>query len=860
MKKFFVLLLPLMSGCLQTSELEISSESDYSQKGLSISAADVRSGGVGAIQVSLNYVTPREVIFKLKSEDHGATAGFDYQAIDRQFSIPPGQSKVIIPLVTFRRPGAETNRALKLAVTEIRGAEALVAGAQLTIRRGPSRRLKNVQLLAVVQGSTCVTLSDGDTYCWGNGFDGQLGSGTSATYETSRKAPVPGLRSDAVGLAGGTGRYCAWYADGEIYCWGRRTNGGGGTIELPTTKFAGPAPAVVQAAGNTSSMCLRFIDGSVKCDGVNTAGRLGVGHTSAVLAPEPVLNLGAPAVDIADGLSHTCAVLNTGEVKCWGNDAYGQLGDGTIDVVTISTAQGTLIAAGATNVAAGSNHTCALMADQSVYCWGQNTSGYLGVGNGSADTATPLPVSLPGPAAKIAAEAGATCALLTNGDLYCWGDNSFGRLGGTVAGYSTPVKVQNLPGAVRDFAMSATHTCAVLQTDNELMCWGSNSANETDNFAKEMTYPTDLEQYVGQEVAGVSLTLNPTVPNRDSACVLLIDGQVSCHGSNFYGDLGRGISYLVLLYDLARNWVLGLDLAGSAKSIAGSLNHTCVLTNGGAPLCWGKNPGVTTSVDPAITPLGLTSSVKQLSAGTEHMCALDNDGTVKCWGKISEGTGACPLIANPTSVAGITDAVSLHGGYDRSCVITASGQVKCWGNNRTATFGNGSISNFCDMTPETALLNEPAVKLALGWDHTCAVTISGAVKCWGMNSTGQTGQAGTGPYLAPRSLNSLSSGVKDIAAGIGYTCVTMNEGSVRCWGTNSFGQLGLYETLLRESTHIPTALPDLAAGVKSLSASLYTTCAIVEGNFLKCWGLNSTYINNVTASSQPDPVSVWDSE
>ncbi|MGC9079924.1 MAG: RCC1 domain-containing protein, partial [Nanopusillaceae archaeon] len=174
---------------------------------------------------------------------------------------------------------------------------------------------------------------------------------------------------------------------------------------------------------------------------------------------------------IAAGGSHTCALLSDGTVKCWGSNDDGQLGDGTnvyrhtpVIVQNLSNA----IA-----IAAGESHTCALLSDGTVWCWGYNAFGQLGYGTYFTDRYTPVKVQNLSNAIAIAAGGYHTCALLSDRTVWCWGSNYFGQLGdGTREDRHTPVKVQNLSNVIA-IAAGWYHTCALLY-DGTVWCWGDN--------------------------------------------------------------------------------------------------------------------------------------------------------------------------------------------------------------------------------------------------------------------------------------------------------------------------------------------------------------------------------------------------
>ena len=223
--------------------------------------------------------------------------------------------------------------------------------------------------------------------------------------------------------------------------------------------------------------------GAVNCWGNNGDGRLGNNTTTSSSAPVAVSAFtdGATAVSITAGGSHTCAVLNTGAVNCWGRNFNGQLGNGTTtdSLVPVAVAAFTDVSATAVSITAGSYHTCALLNTGAVNCWGYNGDGRLGNGT-TTDSLVPVAVSAftDGSATAVSITAGNyhTCALLNTGAVNCWGRNNYGQLGNnSTTDSSAPVAVSAFTDGATAVSITAgdSHTCALLNT-GAVNCWGSN--------------------------------------------------------------------------------------------------------------------------------------------------------------------------------------------------------------------------------------------------------------------------------------------------------------------------------------------------------------------------------------------------
>ena len=573
----------------------------------------------------------------------------------------------------------------------------------------------------------------------------------------------------AVAIAAGAYHTCALTAEEGVKCWGSNYTGqlgdGSRTGRLTPVDVAGLSSGVRAIVAGEVHTCALTVNGGVKCWGENGVGQLGDGTMKSRYTPVDVVGLSSGVRAIAAGWGHTCALTGSGGVKCWGWNVNGQLGDGTtnwsktpVDVARLSS--------GAAAIAAGEDHTCALTGG-GVKCWGWNVSGQLGDGT-NTERDTPVDViGLSSGIAAVSAGADHTCALTEDGGVKCWGDNIRGQLGaGTIAGSYTPVDVAGLSSGVKAIAAGLSHTCA-LTANGGLKCWGENGNGQIGDG-------TTNTRYTPVDVAGLTTGLTAIAAGDAHTCALAGGGAIKCWGWNASGQLGTGT---------ITEWLFPVDVSGLSSGMAAlstGVWHTCALTGSGVAKCWGRNLwgqlGDGTFSGNQLTPVdvvGLTSRLAAIAAGRDHTCALTDSGGVKCWGDnkygqlgIGENDGG----PTPVDVVGLSGgAAAIAAGSFYTCALAGSGGVQCWGGNSLGQLGDGTRTN--RFTPVDVVgLSSGATAVSTGYRHTCALTESGAVKCWGDNEYGQLGDGTKANRSTPVDVAGLSNGVTAIAAGATHTC------------------------------------------------------------------------------------------
>jgi alpha-tubulin suppressor-like RCC1 family protein len=342
------------------------------------------------------------------------------------------------------------------------------------------------------------------------------------------------------------------------------------------------AAVAVSAVGPT---CALTAAGGVKCWGHNYYGVLGDGSTVDSNVPVDVAGLSSGAIAVSTGGDHVCALTSAGAVKCWGENAHGQLGDGStvsrdvpVDVVGLSSG---VIAISA---------TCAVTAAGAVKCWGRNNFGQLGDGSTMNRDVPVDVVGLSSGVVAVSSGGNDACALTAAGAVKCWGWSARSH---------TPVDVVGLSSSVNAISVGGGFTCAVTSA-RAVKCWGMNDRGQLGNGSTESG-----DVFVGPvDVVGLSSGVVAVSTGGDDACALTAAGAVKCWGENAWGQLGDGSTV---------DSHVPVDVVGLSSgviAVSAGTGYTCAITTVGAVKCWGLNAngglgdGTTTERHVPVTVVG----------------------------------------------------------------------------------------------------------------------------------------------------------------------------------------------------------------------------------------------------------------
>lgn len=646
---------------------------------------------------------------------------------------------------------------------------------------------------------TCVMRATGEVFCAGRNLDGELGDGTAQTRWTW--VPVQGV-SGATHLACGDDHTCAITGSG-VFCWGQNDAGqlGNGNTDVThaAVQVSGLTDATQLSLGDSFG-CARRESGAVSCWGEGSGGRLGNGATTSSSSPVAVSGL-TDAVEVAAGRAHACARKADGSVVCWGAGSSGQLGQGGERPSDSNVPIPATGVAGATQVAAGGNHSCAITGS-GVMCWGQNNYQQSGAAEGNVTTPTTV-AGLTG-ATDLQLATSRTCALVAGGAVHCWGYNNYVAellgVGAQDEKVTTPTAVVGLTGILRfDTRASGTSASACgLNAANQLWCWGTAGSGRFGNGepaslknaavvvpdVNAMSAPASAPATFPAATEGLPPRTSFEVGSHTVCGVR--EGRVYCFGEGSDGRLGHGSTRANP--SSSPTAAAGIE---DAVEVSTGLTRTCALRRNGQVACWGQLTGrVETSLPIPIE--GITDARAIDVGGTAYamtLCVIHQaDGGVSCAGAPLGANGEAQLTA--TRIEGLTGVAEVNVGTDSACARLENGQVHCWGSGSYGQLGNGATDR--SATPVQVSGITDAIGIGGGSYNHCALRRNGSVSCWGSGDDGQltNGQTGREANSAtPVAIRNLR-GVASIGKMGDSMCVALRNGSGMCWGANDFGQTG----------------------------------------------------------------------
>jgi len=466
-------------------------------------------------------------------------------------------------------------------------------------------------------------------------------------------------------------------------------------------KESDSAVAMVGVDSWYNHVCSIDQNGKTYCWGDNNEGKLGDLSTNRRSSPNPVrFNGDEPfAIQVSTSYYNTCILSDEGRVMCWGDGSKGQNGQGSWDTDNSRydrKSPGEVLLPWSSNavmISTGREFACSLLDDGSVYCWGNNNYGQLGDGT-TTYSGLPREVLLPSDRFAISIDSGDyhSCAVLDNGEMYCWGRQDYGNMGtgkGNIASNNAdfkikiPVKVEiPLDKSVSFMGVGEYHGCAVM-TDNSLWCWGLNDhgeiglGNTSSSNSEIIRKPMEIDMQFYNPI--IAIDLGP-----ESTCTLHDDGLLNCWGENQYGEVGNGL----IGGDTSSPVPIQLDSGVTATGITSGSNFKCATASDGSIQCWGYNGNSELgdgtqepSAYPQVVDIDLPTTTSTLTYLEGEI--KQNENFVSGWNytfsispalpqgfELNEETGAIMSVGNSTFGVSRHDVTATAGQYTATVEVT----------------------------------------------------------------------------------------------------------------------------------------------------------------------------------------------
>lgn len=702
---------------------------------------------------------------------------------------------------------------------------------------------------------TCGIRENGTAWCWGDSANGVLGDGQMATdrslpVQVNTDTGLPGW-DDWVSIDGGDLYTCGLRQDGSAWCWGDaffgqlgdgQTTDQSRPVRVQTDVGPGGWNDWVYINAGTRASCGIRSNGTAWCWGQGSLGKLGDGQ-STVNQPRPVqvqTSTGPGGwndwLAISGGSDHTCGMRGDYSIWCWGLNSSGQIGDGT--TITKSRPASTQAnIANTTTIASNGAHNCSIRENGTLWCWGNPISGQLGDNQNTMLRARPIQVHSDTSDIgwrdwkSVAIGSAFTCGIRANGTLWCWGDSEFGALGDgqAVTDKFRPNQVKNNFGGAGwsdwvNVSSGGGHSCGVRQ-DGSAWCWGSGALGKLGNGDTADQYlPVQVQDATGPGYWTDWVTVKA---GEFYSCGVRKNGTAWCWGGAQYGRLGDNQNTV----DQTRP-VQVVDTAGTGTwndwvDIEVSGAHSCGIRANGRAYCWGRG---------SAGRLGNNSTADQVAPVEVHTNAASPGWDD--WAKI----------------------VTSAGGH--TCGLRHNGTAWCWGTQDSGRLGDGGTTSY--MARPTQVKNDSItssagwndwVSIEVGYWHTCGARSNGRLYCWGRVDYAQVGDGQNWENRTrPVSVHKEYRLLTEVSPGAEHTCSVRNDGTAWCWGNPQHGRLGDGQTTIQRNR--PTRVIG-KANWDSISAGSGHSCGIRQDGTAWCWGLNQGgQVGNGGTINQSIPVQV----
>lgn len=738
--------------------------------------------------------------------------------------------------------------------------------------------ISNVKVIAAGFSHNLALKTDGTVWAWGANYIYQLGDGT----DTDRNTPVQVSGLDNVkALAAGENHSLALKEDGTVWEWG----GAGTTTNRRTPGIVSGLTDVTAIAASASFSFALKSDGTLWGWGYNNSAQLGVGTTDNKSIPTQVSGVSGVKA-MACGKKTVYAITNDGALWVWGYNGSGELGLGwssqNIDPPYIATPTKNPTLSNVAAIAARGYFAVAQKADGTIWAWGNNEFGQLGDGT-TVNKTNPTRISGLDNIFSITCGVVHTFAVKNNGSVYAWGDNNFGQFGdGTHTNRYAPAQMSNFSLITIPLTLTATagdgqvcltwgrvlsakynvkrsettggpYTTIASNIDATTYTDTTVTNHGTTYYYIVTAVTLDGENTIGNEVSAIPCKVIPQITGGYShSLALMSDSTVWVWGDNEYGQLGDNTKLYINTCERLENF-------SDIQAVAASEYHSIALKVDGTVWAWGQNSdgqlGDGTTIDRcAPVQVSNISAVKKITTGEYFSAALKTDGTVWTWGTNTFGQlgdGTTTSRTTPVQVLGLTNIISIAAGDEFIYAIKDDGTLWAWGRNEDRVICDSTSSYVPTPLQITSITGVKAV--ACGVNAVYVIKLDGTLWAWGAGYLGQIGN-GTNDYIisVPVQVSGLNN-VMAVSAGACYAVALLNDGTVRAWGRNDSGQIGDGTTV---NKNVPTEVAGLD-NVLAIGCGYFHALAYKKDGSVYTWGQNfSGQLGDGTNTNRLTPVKV----
>ncbi len=643
-------------------------------------------------------------------------------------------------------------------------------GNGTTVQSGVPQKVKELSDIVYINAGATFAFAinnSGEVFAWGDNRYAQLGDGTN----TQRTKPVRTSQiNDIKKISAGYYHAVALKNDGTVYFWGNpKMNPNVQGYEFERIPIEVDIQNIKDISSGKSHIVALSEEGDIYTWGENNSGQLGNGVFGDTVTSPQKIELSSNITKIEAGIEHSIALDDSGHIYAWGNNLYGQLGDGTNENKSIPVMLELIY--DIKDIIAGYNHTIFVKNNDGIYMCGNNEYGQLGAGT-TENSNLPIKISSQYEPISISGGLSHTVEIDAEGNIYAWGLNSSRQLGNSdnipINTAFNPTRVYGLENIV-SIENGIYHSLA-LDQDGNVWSWGYNSHNQ---LGDGTTINRDIPKKIIDDVKDISAGYYHSVALKN-------DGTVWAWGFNGFAQIGA---------DYEKNYspiqVQGLT---DIIAIAAGSYHTLALKNDGTVWMWGRkdyhtsSAGVYENIKTPIQIEGLTS-IKSIAAGYYSNFAVQEDGTGYAWGINNQGQlGDGTQINRETPVKlSVNNIKAVSAGQYHTIMLNEDGEVFGFGYNYDYQYGDINEN----------ILNNIA-SVASGNNYSLMLTQDGRVLACGNNNYGQLGN-GTNKISMVPVYNGLENIKAIVVGGGGHSIALKSDGTVVAWGNNGSGQLGTGE-------------------------------------------------------------------